>query len=147
MNQQFFDTALGTAMKAGQTDQVNVLRLIKTSLKNEQIKLGHELTEPEIMKVLQKEAKQRKDSITAYREAKRDDLVDIEAGELKLIEAYLPAAMVESELKILVAAAITEVGATSPADMGKVMAAVMPKLAGRADGASVSAAARELLQS
>ncbi len=133
------------ALKAGESDKVAVLRLLITAMKNEQIKVGAELSDEQAMKVLASQAKQRKDSITAYEAAGRQDLVDQEASELPFIEAYLPEQMGDDELEKLVQEAIDQVGATSPADMGKVMGAAMGKVKGQADGGRVSAAVKRLL--
>jgi uncharacterized protein YqeY len=132
------DDDIAAAMRAGQSDVTDVLRLLKSSIKNEAIKVGHELSDDEVMKVLAKEAKQRRDSITAYEAAKRADLVQVEQAELVIIETYLPKQLDEAELTKIVVAAIAETGATSKAQMGQVMAAVMKQTAGAADGAVVS---------
>lgn len=133
------------ALKAGENDKVAVLRLLITAMKNEQIKVGAELSDEQATKVLASQAKQRKDSITAYEAAGRQDLVDQEAAELPFIEAYLPAQMDDAELERLVQQAIDQVGATSVADMGKVMGAAMGKVQGQADGGRVSAMVKKLL--
>ncbi len=133
------------ALKAGENDKVAVLRLLITAMKNEQIKVGAELSDEQATKVLASQAKQRKDSITAYEAAGRQDLVDQEAAELPFIEAYLPAQMDDAELERLVKQAIDQVGATSVADMGKVMGAAMGKVQGQADGGRVSAMVKKLL--
>ena len=124
-----------------------MLRLLITAMKNEQIKLGTELSDEQALKVLATQAKQRKDSITAYQAADRQDLADNEAAELPIIEAYLPAQMSDEDLEAVVAATIAQVGATSPADMGKVMGATMGKVQGKADGGRVSATVKKLLTS
>ena len=129
---------LGESMKAGTADVTGVLRLIKTSLKNEQIKLGHELSDDEALKVITKEAKQRRDSITAYETADRADLADIEKAELVIIERYLPKQMSEDELAKVVDDVLAETGATTKAQMGQVMGLVMKKTVGAADGGMVS---------
>ena len=134
-----------TALKAGESDKVGVLRLLITAMKNEQIKVGGELSDEQAMKVLTSQAKQRKDSITAYEAAGRQDLVDQEAAELPFIESYLPEQMGDDELEKLVQEAIDQVGAISPADMGKVMGAAMGKVQGKADGGRVSATVKKLL--
>lgn len=134
-----------TALKAGEQEKVAVLRLLITAMKNEQIKVGSELTDEQALKVLASQAKQRKDSITAYKEAGRQDLVDQESAELPYIEAYLPEQMGDEELQKLVQEAIDQVGATSSADMGKVMGVAMGKVQGQADGGRVSAAVKKLL--
>lgn len=134
-----------SALKAGESHKVGVLRLLITAMKNEQIKLGTELSDEQALKVLAAQAKQRKDSIAAYEQAGRQDLVDQEAAELPIIEAYLPAQMGDDELETIVKAAIEQVGASSPADMGKVMGAAMAKAQGQADGGRVSAMVKRLL--
>lgn len=139
------ETDLNNALKAGETERVSLLRLLRSSLQNEQIKLGHELSEVEVLKVLQREAKQRKDSIAAYRQGDRQDLVDFEQAELKLIESYLPEGMGEAELDQLIAAVIAEVGVSDIKQMGVVIAAVMQRSGGRADGAAVATKVRQKL--
>lgn len=143
--QQQISTDMVTALKAGESEKVGVLRMLITAMKNEQIKTGGELSDEQAMKVLATQAKQRKDSITAFEAAGRQDLVDNEASELPFIEAYLPEQMGDDELEKLVQEAIDQVGATSPADMGKVMGAAMGKVKGQADGGRVSAAVKKLL--
>jgi uncharacterized protein YqeY len=136
---------LQAALRAGDTAKVSLLRLLKSGLKNEQIKLGKELDEAAVMKVLQREAKQRKDSITAYQQAERPDLVEFEQAELKLIEDYLPQGMTEAELDELIASVIQEVGASSAKEMGVVIGAVMQRAGGRADGGAVAQKVRQQL--
>lgn len=143
MKPEVIDSDLATAMKAGQTDKVGVLRLIKTSFKNEEIKLGHPLSGDEALKVLQREAKQRRDSITAYTDGGRQDLAASEQAELDIINTYLPKQLDETELKTLVDEAVSAAG-DSP-QMGAVIAAVMAKSAGAADGATVARLVRERL--
>lgn len=138
------DTDLASSMKEGEAARTGVLRLLKNSLKNEQIKAGHELSEAEALKVLQREAKQRKDSITQFKQGGRDDLADSEQQELTVIEAYLPKQMGEDELAALVDAVIAETGAT-PAQMGVVIGEVMKRATGKADGAAVSQMVRQKL--
>ncbi len=132
-------------MKAQDSAQTAVLRLLKSGLKNEQIKLGHELSDEEAGKVLAREAKQRRDSIDAYQKAGRSELAAAEQAELKVIEGYLPKQMDEAELAKLVAEVIQQTGATGPAQIGQVIGAVMQKAAGQADGAAVSALVRQKL--
>ncbi len=125
-----------TAFKNRETDKVNVLRLLMSALKNEVIKiggLGTVLTDEQALTVLNREAKQRKDSIAQYSAGNRPDLADKEQAELALIEAYLPKAMDETELAGLVNQILTETSATQKSDMGKVMAALKAKIANPAD--------------
>jgi uncharacterized protein len=133
------------SMKAGQADRTGVLRLIRGSLKNEEIKMGHPLDEPEVLKVLQREAKQRRDSITAYQDAGRMELAEREEAELKVIGEYLPEAMSEADLTQVIDEVIAETGATTPAQMGVVIGGVMQRVGARADGGTVSRLVRERL--
>ena len=112
------------AMKAKDAVRVGALRLLISSIKNKQIELGHDLNQDEALKVVQKEVKQRKDSIQQYAQADRQDLVDQESAELKVLEDYMPEQMDESSIAAEVDKAIAAVGASSPSDMGKVMAAL-----------------------
>lgn len=138
-------SATATAMKAGQADRVAVLRLLSNSLTNERIKSGADLDEATQLKVIQREAKQRKDSIEQYQKADRADLVAEEQAELAIIEEYLPVQMEQAELEAMVDAVIAAQGATSMAQMGSVIGAVVAQAAGRADGAQVSAVVRQKL--
>ena len=129
---------LASAAKARDQIRLSVLRLLKSALKNYEIEVGHDATPQEIMTVLQREAKKRQDSINQYGSANRQDQVDEEQAELEILEEYLPPKLSDEDLDKLVAQAIQETAASSPADMGKVMQAVM-KLAGAgADGKAVS---------
>lgn len=136
---------LATSMKEGVASRTSVLRLIKNSLKNEQIKVGHELDGGEVMKVLQREAKQRKDSIEQYKNGGRDDLAESEQHELKVIEAYLPKQMETWELEKIVDDVIKDTGAEGMPQMGMVIGAVLKQAEGRADGAAVSQLVRQKL--
>ncbi len=136
---------LKAAMQAGNSDKVAVLRLIKSGLHNQKINLGHDLSEPEELAVLEKEAKQRRDSIEAYESAGRQDLADPEKAELAIIEGYLPEKMSQADLEKLVDEAIAETGANSVAQMGQVISKVREKAAGQADGAAISAVVRAKL--
>ena len=136
-----------TSMKAGEADRTAVLRLLRGAMKNEEIKTQQPLSEPEMLKVLQREAKQRRDSIEAYRVAGRQDLREQEERELAVIATYLPEAMSEAELKQIVDAVMTETGAASPAAMGMVIGKVMAQVGARAEGGVVSRLVRERLVS
>ena len=118
--------------------RLNVVRLLKSALKNFQIEAGHELSPQEMLSVIQKEAKKRQDSISAYTKAGRDDLATEEQNELKVIEAYLPEQLSDEELSKIVDQVIRETGATGMADMGKVIGVVVAKADGRADGGRIS---------
>jgi len=127
------------AMKNKEKDKLSVIRMVKASLQNEAIKLGTtELTEDVELTVLSREVKQRKDSLHEFDKAGRQDLVDKLRTELENIELYLPQQLSEEELSVIVKETIAEVGATSKAEMGKVMAAIMPKVKGKADGSLVN---------
>jgi uncharacterized protein YqeY len=139
------DQELATAMREGIASRTAVLRLLKNGIKNEQIKLGHELSEAETIKVLQKEGKQRKDSIEAYKQGGRQDLADSEAAELTVIEEFLPEQMNEQELSKIVEEVIGETGAADMTQMGVVIGAVMQRVGGKADGANVSRLVKEKL--
>jgi uncharacterized protein YqeY len=126
------------AMKNKEKDRLSVIRMIKSSLQNEAIKLGKELSEEEELTVLSREMKQRKDSLHEFENAGRQDLVEKVRKELTYVEMYMPKQLSEEELAEIVKETISEVGATSKADMGKVMSAIMPKVKGKADGALVN---------
>lgn len=130
------------AMKAGERDRVAALRLIADALQKDAKQGGDDE-----VAVLRRERKRRLEAAEAYREGDRADRADAEEAEAREIERYLPAEISDDELAALVDAAISEAGASSPGDMGKVMGALMPKVGGRADGKRVSAAVRERLAS
>jgi uncharacterized protein YqeY len=131
-------TDMTIAMKAQDARLLSTLRMLKSSLKNQQIALGHELSDAEVVGTLEKQAKQRRDSIDQYKAGGREDLAKIEADELLVIEKYLPAKMDLIALGKLVDNAISETGATTMAEMGKVIKLVMERAAGTADGKQVS---------
>ncbi|MEH7334024.1 GatB/YqeY domain-containing protein [Neobacillus drentensis] len=127
------------AMKNKEKDKLSVIRMVKSSLQNEAIKLGvKELSEDVELTVLSREVKQRKDSLHEFDKAGREDLVEKLRAELAVVELYLPKQLSEEELSEIVTQTISEVGAKSKADMGKVMAAIMPKVKGKADGSLVN---------
>ncbi|MDN4074810.1 GatB/YqeY domain-containing protein [Fictibacillus terranigra] len=126
------------AMKDKNKQKLSVIRMLKASLQNESIKLGHDLNEEEELTVLAREMKQRKDSLQEFEKAGRNDLADALKDEIVIITEYMPEQLTEQEVKDIVLAAIEQVGAVSKADMGKVMGAVMPKVKGKADGALVN---------
>lgn len=136
---------LTEAVRDGQTRRRDILRLLIAALDNARIAARHELSDDEAITALQREAKQRRDSIEQYAAAHRDDLVRAEQEELDLILTYLPAELSDAELDALVRLVVAEVGASAPGDVGKVMGPLMKRVAGRADGTRVSALARELL--
>ncbi|MCJ8275534.1 MAG: GatB/YqeY domain-containing protein, partial [Bdellovibrionales bacterium] len=127
------------AMKAKEADKVSTLRMVNSSIKNKEIEVRpNELTEQDVLSVLKKLSKQRKDSIEQFQKAGRDDLVQQEQKELQIIEGYLPEQMGEDQVKAIVQEVINETGASSMKDMGKVMQAVLAKTDGAADNKLVS---------
>ncbi|MCM3765332.1 GatB/YqeY domain-containing protein [Neobacillus niacini] len=127
------------AMKSKEKDKLSVIRMIKASMQNEAIKLGvKELSEADELTVLSRELKQRKDSLHEFDKAGREDLVEKLRTELTIVEQYMPEQLSEEELSDIVKQTIAEVGATSKAEMGKVMSAIMPKVKGKADGSLVN---------
>lgn len=136
-----------TAMKARDTDVVAALRFVSAAIKNKEIEVRpNTLTDQDAIGVIKKLCKQRQDSIEQFQQAGRDDLVQKEQAELVIIERYLPAQIGEAEIKNLVAQAISELGASSIKDMGKVMQAVTQKTQGNADNKLVSQIVKTLLQ-
>ena len=127
------------AMRGGEKDRLAVIRLILAAIKQREVDERIELDEAQTLAVLEKMLKQRRDSIVQYDAAGRVDLADVERAEMVVIEAYLPAKLTETEVDALIDAAITQTGASSQRDMGKVVASVKQHAAGRADMAQVSA--------
>ena len=134
------------AMKARDASRLSALRMLKAAVMNKSVEKGRDLDDAEVLQVVASLVKQRRDSIEQFTNAGRADLVDKETAELTVLQAYLPAAATPEEINAAVAEAIAETGASSPKDMGKVMKAVMPKLAGKnADGKAVNDAVRRTL--
>ncbi len=134
------------ALKAQETLKLSVLRMMKAALMNKRVEHGKPVEDPDALAVLRTLAKQRRESVEAFRKGGREDLARQEEEEIKIVEAYLPAAAGDEEIDAAVAAALAETGATSPKDMGKVMKAAMAKLAGKnADGKRVSEKVRAKL--
>ena len=127
-----------TAMRGGDKHRLGVIRLVLAAIKQREVDERIELDDAQTLAVLEKMLKQRRDSVSQYAAANREDLADVERAEMTVIEGYLPAQLDAAELDALIAAAIASTGASSPRDMGKVMAAVKEKAAGRADMAQVS---------
>ena len=128
-----------TAMKAREAEKLGAVRLILAAVKQREIDERITLDDPGVIAVIEKMIKQRKDSISQFEKAARQDLADKEKFELAILEAYLPQQLSQAEVDAIVAEAVASTGAKSTADMGKVMAIVKPKLAGRADMGKVSA--------
>jgi uncharacterized protein YqeY len=140
------DKDLPAAMKAQEALKLSVLRMMKAALKNKQIELGKPLEDTDAVAVLRTLVKQRHDSVEQFRKGGRDELADKEEAEIKIIEGYLPAAASEDDMDAAIAAAIAEIGAVSPKELGKVMKAAMAKLAGKnADGKRVNEKVRAKL--
>lgn len=140
-----FQEELKTAMKSGDKKRITAIRNIFGKLKARKIDKGEELTDDESMKIIQSSVKQLKDSIEQYKNAGRDDLAEAESYELSFLEQYLPKQMGEDELKVIVKKIIGETGASSQADIGKVMGPLMKDIAGKADGKMAQQIVRELL--
>jgi uncharacterized protein YqeY len=134
-----------TAMKAGDKDRLKVVRLILAAIKQIEVDERKELDDAAVLGVLNKMVKQRRDSISQFRDGGRDDLADIEVGEIAVIEDYLPEQMSEDELDSMIAEAVSETGAEGIRDMGKVMAAIKAKAEGRANMAAVGAKVKSIL--
>jgi len=127
-----------SAMKAKETARLGAIRLLLAAIKQKEVDERIELDDAQVVAVIEKMLKQRKDSITQYEAAKRQDLADAEKAEVVVLSAYMPQAMGTDEVAAIVAKAIAAAGAQAPADMGKVMALVKPQIAGRADMGEVS---------
>ncbi len=149
MNKQELKDELKKSMLAKDTEKTGVLRMVISALGYYEIEkggAGYEATEEDVMTVLQKQVKQRRDSVEQFKAGGRDDLVENEMKEIAMLEPYLPQQMGEEEIAKLVDEAISSTGASSAQDMGKVMGALIPKTKGKADGAIVSRIVREKLQ-
>lgn len=133
------------AMKAGDKDSLGVIRLVNAAIKQREVDERIELDDAQVAGVLDKMVKQRRDSVTQYESANREDLAAIERAEIAVIERYQPAKLGEAEIAAAIDAAIAETGASGPADMGKLMGVLKPKLAGQADMGQVSALVKQKL--
>ncbi|MDC1032321.1 GatB/YqeY domain-containing protein [Candidatus Marinimicrobia bacterium] len=127
-------TDMYTAMKAGEKESTNTLRITLAKLKDKQIEKRDDLTEEEVIKIIQTLVKQRKESIELYVQGGRNELADIEKNEIALLKKYLPQMISENDIKNIVETVINEVGATSMSDMGKIMPEVMKRGKGLIDG-------------
>ena len=137
---------ISSAMKAKDAPRLSALRMLKAAIMNKGVEKGRDLDDAEVLQVVSTLVKQRRDSIEQFTTAGRADLVDKESAEITVLEQYLPPAASGEEIDAAVLEAIAETGASSPKDMGKVMKAVMPRLAGKnADGRAVSEAVRRKL--
>ena len=136
---------LKNAMKSGDAITKDTVRLIRSAVQNAEIEKQGDLDDTDVSLVLGKMAKQYRDSITVYREAKRDDLVAKEETELAVVMRYLPEQMSADDVRTIAETVVAEVGATGPGDKGKVMGKLMPQVRGKADGSMVNTVVGELL--
>lgn len=136
-----------TAMKGGEKRRLGVIRLILAAIKQIEVDKRIELTDEQVLTVLDKMTKQRRDSLDQFQKAEREDLAEQESFELDVLKAYLPEALSDEEVNALIAAAITDSSAESARDMGKVMGILKPKLQGRADMGKVSGLVKQKLNS
>jgi uncharacterized protein YqeY len=134
------------AMKSGDEVRKRTVRMALAAVKQVEVDKRLELDDAAIMNLIQKEIKNRREALEEAKKASRADLIEANEAEINVLQAFLPKAMPAEELRLIVQAAISETGASSPADMGKVMKTVMPKVAGRAPNDMVSATVREFLQ-
>ena len=135
------------AMRAGDADRRSVIRYVLADIHNQEIAKQEPLDDEAVIDLLGRQAQQRRDSIEAFTQGNRQDLVDKEEGELAIILQYLPEQMSREEIAGLAQSAVEETGASGPQDMGKVMGNLMPKVKGKAQGKEVSAVVSELLKS
>ncbi|MBY0270526.1 MAG: GatB/YqeY domain-containing protein [Burkholderiales bacterium] len=136
---------LKAAMRGGEVARRDTIRLLLAALKQREVDERKVLTDADVLGIIEKMLKQRRDSISQFEKGGRQDLADKEKQELVLLQAYMPQALSDAEITAAVAAAVTETAAAAPSDMGKVMAVLKPKLAGRADMTKVSAAVKAQL--
>ena len=140
------NTQITAAMKAKDAPRLSTLRMLKTAMVNKGVEKGRDLEDAEVLQVISSLVKQRRDSVEQFSQAGRIDLAEKEKVEIAVLEEYLPPAATAEEINAAVAAAVTETGAASPKDIGKVMKAVMPKLAGKsADGRTINESVRRKL--
>lgn len=137
--------AVKEAMKSGDEVRKRTIRMVLAAVKQVEVDKRTDMDEMAVVALIQKEVKNRREALAEAQQAGRSDLASENEAEIKVLEEFLPKAMPAEELRALVQAAITETGASAPGDMGKVMKAVMPKVAGRAPNDMISAAVKELL--
>lgn len=133
------------AMRAKEAARLATIRLLTSAIKQKEVDERIEVNDEQVLGIIEKMIKQRKDSITQFEAGGRQDLADIEKSELAILSTYMPAALSEAEVQVEVQAAVVASGAAGPQDMGKVMAILKPKLAGRADMTAVSAIVKAAL--
>ncbi|OPH58577.1 aspartyl-tRNA amidotransferase [Paenibacillus ferrarius] len=133
------------AMKSQDKFKLSVIRMVRSTIKNQEIDLKRALDDNEVLDVLTREIKQRKDSLQEFTKAGRDDLAEGLKAELVILAEYMPQQLSEEEVKAIVQQTIQQIGASSKADMGKVMTALMPQVKGRADGKLINQLVQQLL--
>ncbi|MGH2454764.1 MAG: GatB/YqeY domain-containing protein [Candidatus Limnocylindria bacterium] len=143
--QQRIEAAMRDAMRARDERRTSTLRMAMAAAHNRQIAVGRPLTDDETVEVLGRELKQRRESIEQFRAGSREEMARREEAEAAILAEFLPAALSEAELEAMVTQAIVETGATSPADLGRVMGRVVPQTRGRADGRALAELVRRLL--
>jgi len=146
MKKQIND-AMKAAMRAKDKPRLGAIRLIQADIKRIEVDERIDVDDARVLAILDKMVKQRRDSITQYEDAGRQELADIEIAEIAVIQDFLPTALSDDEIAAMVAAAVAETGAASMADMGKVMAILKPQIQGRADGGAVSGLVKAALNS
>ncbi|MDQ0088460.1 uncharacterized protein YqeY [Paenibacillus anaericanus] len=134
------------AMRNQDKFKLSTIRMVRATMKNLEIDLKRTLNDNEVLDILGREIKQRKDALQDFEQAGRDDLAEKVKAEAEILAEYLPEQLNEEEIKVIVQQTIQETGASSKADIGKVMSALMPKVKGRADGKLVNQAVQQLLQ-
>jgi len=143
--QESITSAWKDAMRAGDTQRRDTLSMLRAALKNEEIETRGELDETRVQAIINREAKKRREAIEEYTKANRSDLAEREAAELSILSDFLPTQMTGDELRALVQATVSQVGASAPKDMGAVMKALQPQIAGKADGKLASQMVKEAL--
>ena len=133
------------AMKAREEVRLSAIRMLRSAIKNKEIEIGHELSDDEVVRVVQTMCKQRKDSIEAFGKGGRQDLVDRESRELEILEGYLPPPVSEADIERVVREVVAETGAKSMKEMGTVMKEALKRLGGAVDGKQVNEAVRRVL--
>lgn len=141
------DAELKEAQKAKDTIRVNVIRMLKSSIKNREVEKIGELTEQELLQAVNSQIKTRLEAIDGFRKGGREELAKKEEAEMAILKKYLPEQLSQEEIKALIEKAVIETGAAGPRDMGKIMKALMPDVTGKADGKLVSELVKEKLSS
>jgi uncharacterized protein len=145
MLQQLITEDLKKAIRSKEETRVSCLRLLKAAIKNKQVEKGRDLTDEEVIGLISSAIKKGKEAVEAFRNGKREDLATKEEGEIKIFQEYLPKQLGAEEIEKVVRDVISQVGATGPKDLGKVMKEAVARMAGRADGKTVNEIARNVL--